>query len=74
MVSGAINSNVEAQWREDIRSNSSLKYINPESVKVWVSHHIWSWVYNSVHDSQRAQLKCWLLTIRVIVLSSTSLL
>ena len=62
MVNGAINSTVEAQWREDIRKKSSLKYINQESVKSGVSHQYWSSVRNSIHDSRRAQLNCRLLT------------
>ena len=62
MVNTAINSVVEAQWREDISSKPSLKYINPESVTVGKAHHIWSSVHNNIHDSRRAQLKCHFLT------------
>ena len=62
MVNTAINSVVEAQWREDISSKPSLEYINPESVKVGKAHHIWSSVRNNIHDSRRAQLKCRILT------------
>ena len=62
MVNKAINSVVELQWQEDISSSSTLKYINPESLKVGRAHHVWSSVRNSVHDSRRAQLKSRLLT------------
>ena len=62
MVNKAINLTVETKWREDISSRSSLKYINPESVKVGKAHHIWSSVHNSLHDSRRAQLKFRILT------------
>ena len=81
MVNKAINSVVELQWQEDISSSSTLKYINPESLKVGRAHHVWSSVRNSVHDSRRAQLKSrlelFLLALtpsRVIVLCLTSLL
>ena len=62
MVYKAINLTVETQWREDIGSRSSLRYINPESVKVGKSHHILSSVHNNLHDSRRAQLKSCILT------------
>ena len=62
MVNTANNSVVEAQWREDISSKPSLRYINPESVKVGKAHHIWSSVRNNIHDSRRAQLHCRILT------------
>ena len=41
MVNKAKNLAVETQWREDISSRSSLKYINPESVIVGKAHHIY---------------------------------
>ena len=57
MVNKAINLAVETPWREDISSRSSLKYINPESVKVGKAHHVWLSVHNNLHGSRRAQLK-----------------
>ena len=66
MVNIAINSVVEAQWREDISSKPSLKYINPESVKVGKAHHIWSSVRNNIHDSRRAQLNVVFLPARIL--------
>ena len=42
---------VETQRREDISSKPSLKYINPERVKVGKAHHIWSSVRNNIHDT-----------------------
>ena len=78
MVNKANNSVVELQWQEDISSSSTLKYINPESLKVGRAHHVWSSVRNSVHDSRRAQLKLRLLLALIpstaIVLCLTSLL
>ena len=62
MVNTAVHSVIETEWREDIKSKSFLKYINPESVRVGVPHHIWSSVRNNIHDSRRAQLKSRLLT------------
>ena len=52
----------EAQWREDIKSKSSLKYINSDNVKVGVSLHVWSTAGNNIHGIRRAKLKCRLLT------------
>ena len=62
MVNKAIFSAVEEQWRKEIRSSTTLKYINPDSIKVGRAHHVWSSVRNNVHDSRRAQLKCRVLT------------
>ena len=62
MVDEAISSSVEETWRDDIQSKSSLKYINPNKVKVGHSHPVWSTVRDSVYDSRRAQTKCRLLT------------
>ena len=77
MVNKAINLAVETPWREDISSRSSLKYINPESVKVGKAHHVWSSVHNNLHGSRRAQLKSVSslahIPYRAIVQSSTSL-
>ena len=58
----SINGAAETQWREDIKTKSSLRYINPDSVSVGVAHHVWSSVHDNIHDSQRAQLKYHLLT------------
>ena len=57
-----VNSAIETQWREDIKTKSSLRYINPDSVSVGVAHHVWSSVHDIIHDSPRAQLKYRLLT------------
>ena len=61
-INTAVHGVIETEWQEGIKSKSSLKYINPDSVRVGVPHHIWSSVCNNVHDSQRAQLKSRLLT------------
>ena len=49
-------------WRADVTEMSSLKYVNPNSIKVGKAHHVWSTVRNCLTDSKRAQLKCKLLT------------
>ena len=58
----AINEAIESGWERDIRSKTSLKYINTDTLKVGKCHHVWSTVRSSIHDSRRAQLKCRLLT------------
>ena len=57
-----VHSHIEAMWRADMAEKSSLKYINPNSLKVGQTHHVWSTVSNCLTDSKRAQLKCKLLT------------
>lgn len=57
LINIAINSAVEAQWREGISSKFSLRYINPESNEGGLPHHVWPSVRNSVHDSHKAPLK-----------------
>ena len=58
----SINSVVEAAWKCKIESKPSLKYVNPDSMKVWQSHPVWSTVRCNNMDNKRAQLKCKLLT------------
>ena len=70
IINKAVNSLVETQWQEDIKSRSSLKYLNPDSVKVGESHHIWSSVRNNIYDSRGAQLKCRNLTGAYILQSN----
>ena len=62
LLNSAVNTAIEESWKQDIKSKSSLKYVNPDSLKVRKSHHVWSTVRNSIHDSRRAQLKSKLLT------------
>ena len=62
IVNNAINGAVKTQWREDIKTKSSLTYIYPDSVSVGVGHHVWSSVHDNIHNSRRAHLKCCLLT------------
>ena len=62
LLNNAVHSIIEAYWNENIKSKSSLKYVNSDSLKVGRSHHVWSTVRNSTPDSRRAQLKCKLLT------------
>ena len=62
LLNKSVNSVIEKKWRNEIEQKSSLKYVNPEVIKVSKCHPIWSTVRNSVNDSRRAQLKCKLLT------------
>ena len=57
-----VHSHIEAMWRADVTEKSSLKYVNPNSLKVGKAHHFRSTVRNCLTDSKRAQLKCKLLT------------
>ena len=57
-----VNSHIEASWRAKIEQKTSLKYINPNSLKVVTVHPVWSTVSNSIIDNKGAQLKCKLLT------------
>ena len=33
---------LEEQWRKEIKSSTTLKYINPDSIKVGRARHVWS--------------------------------
>ena len=62
MLNKAVNDHIEAKWHDDLKEKSSLKYINPNSLKVGKTHPVWSTVRNSITDNKRAQLKCKVLT------------
>ena len=62
VMNTAVNKAVEKGWQQDVKSKSSLKYVNVDSLKVGRTHHIWSTVRNSIYESRRAQLKSILLT------------
>ena len=34
----AVHSHVEASWKSEVESKNSLKYVNPDSLKVGKSH------------------------------------
>ena len=61
LLNDTVHSHIEAMWRADIGEKSSLKYVNPNFLKVGKSHHVWSTVRNCLTDNMRAQLKCKLL-------------
>ena len=48
--------------KRSLHEKSSLKYINPDSLKVGSEHTVWATVRNSITDNRRAQLKCKLLS------------
>lgn len=62
LTNQSINSYVEEQWKKETLSKSSLKYVNPDNLKVGQNHPVWSTVRCNVMDNKRAQLKCKLLT------------
>ena len=62
LMNRSINSSVEAVWKSEIKSKSSLKYVNPDSLKVGQSHPVWSTVRCNIMDNKSARLKCKLLT------------
>ena len=53
-----VHSHIETMWWADITEKSSLKYINPNSLKVGKAYQVWSTVRNCLTDSKIAQLKC----------------
>ena len=58
----SVHSHIEASWRADLSVKTSLRYINPNSLKVGKAHPVLSTVRNSLIDNKRAQLKCKVLT------------
>ena len=62
ILNEVVNSHIEASRRAEIEQKTSLKYINPNSLKVGAVHPVWPTVSNSIIDNKRAQLKCKLLT------------
>ena len=52
LLNKSVNSVIEEKWRNVIEQKSSLKYVNPEVIKVSKCHPIWSTVRNSVNDSR----------------------
>ena len=48
---------VIASERSAKAEKSSLKYVNPKSLKVGQTHHVWSTVRNCLTDRKIAQLK-----------------
>ena len=62
LLDNAVNITTEAIWEQNIKSKPSLKYVNTDALRVGKSHHVWSTVHNSIHDSRGAQLKSKLLT------------
>ena len=57
-----LHTHVEKQWRDDIISKSTLKYLNPEAVKVGKIHPVFATVRNNSYDVNRAKVKARLLT------------
>ena len=72
MLRTAINSKIETDWRIDVSSKPSLKYLNPLSLKVGKAHHVYVTVRTSIFDVQRAETKARLLTGTYILQSNRS--
>ena len=53
---------VELIWKGDIENKSTLKYLNPKSLKVSKIHQVYDHVDNSTFDIRRAEVKARLLT------------
>ncbi|XP_033731546.1 uncharacterized protein LOC117321188 [Pecten maximus] len=62
MLDSAILTYVNENWKEDISTKPSLKYVNPDSISLKKPHHVYSTVRNNKHDVQRAECKVRLLT------------
>ena len=62
MLNEAVDRHVEAQWTYEISEKSSLKYLNPQSVKAGSAHHIYSTVRPNIEDVKRAEIKARILT------------
>ena len=62
ILSSAVHGHIEAMWRAEVNEKPSLKYVNPDSLKVGSVHPVWATVRNSITNNRRAQLKCKLLS------------
>ena len=62
ILSSAVHGHIEAMWRAEVNEKPSLKYVNPDSLKVGSVHPVWATIRNSITDNRRAQLKCKLLS------------
>ena len=61
-VKTKIHEAVEQQWHDDIKSKSSLRYLNPGAVKIGKVHQVYASVRNNTYDVRRAEVKVRLLT------------
>ena len=49
-VKDKVHLTTEQQWRDDIESKSSLKYLDPDAVRVGKVHQVYAFERNNVHD------------------------
>ena len=54
IISNTVHSHIEATWRAEIGAKASLKYVNPDSLKVGKAHPVWATVRNTISDNKRA--------------------
>ena len=72
MLNDAISTDVEQKWQKDIKEKPSLRYLNPEAVKVGTAHHIYSSVRPNKQDIQKAEVKAKVLTGTYILQANRS--
>ena len=58
LLNNSINSHVDASWKAEVESKSSLKYVNPYILKFGQRHPAWSTVRCNIRDNKRTQFKC----------------
>ena len=51
LLNQTVHSHVEALWKSEVESKNSLKYVNPDSLKVGKSHPVWSSVRCNIQES-----------------------
>ena len=61
-VKTKIHEAVDQQWHDDIKSKSSLRYLNPGAVKIGKVHQVYASVRKNTYDVRRAEVKVRLLT------------
>ena len=57
LLNQAVHSQVDVLWKSEVESKHSLKYVNPDSLKVGKSHPVWPSVRCNMMDNKRAQVK-----------------
>ena len=61
-VKTKIHEAIEQQGHDYIKSRSSLRYLNPDAVKIGKVHQVYASVRNTTYDVRRAEVKVRLLT------------
>ena len=61
MIKSKVHQTIESQWRQDIKTKSSSKYLNPELVRVGKVHHLFLCL-NNTQDVRRDETEARFLT------------